>query len=94
MTLDRGVRRIPDDALSGSAMTQLRCFQNAVRCFGRSIPEAATLCTRTPARVLGLSDQGYLDVGMRANIILLDRELNLRMTILDGEIVYRADEHS
>ena len=92
VTPDRGVRRIPDDALSGSAMTQLRCFQQAVRRFGRSIPEAAALCSRTPARVLGLNDQGVLDRGMRANIILLDRELNLKMTILDGEIVYRADE--
>ncbi len=92
VTPDRGVRRIPDDALSGSAMTQLRCFQNAVRRFGLSIPEASVLCARTPARMLGLSDQGTLDTGMRANIILLDRELNLQMTILDGEIVYRADE--
>jgi len=92
VTPDRGVRRIPDDALSGSAMTQLRCFQQAVRRFGRSIPEASALCSRTPARVLGLNDQGVLDRGMRANIILLDRELNLKMTILDGEIVYRANE--
>jgi N-acetylglucosamine-6-phosphate deacetylase len=73
-------------------MTQLRCFQQAVRRFGRSIPEASALCSRTPARVLGLNDQGVLDRGMRANIILLDRELNLKMTILDGEIVYRANE--
>jgi N-acetylglucosamine-6-phosphate deacetylase len=92
VTPDRGVRRIPDDALSGSAMTQLRCFQQAVRRFGRSIPEASVLCSRTPAHVLGLNDQGVLDRGMRANIILLDRELNLKMTIMDGEIVYRADE--
>lgn len=92
VTPDRGVRRIPDDALSGSAMTQLRCFQNAVHRFGRSIPEASALCSRTPACVLGLNNQGYLDVGMRANLILLDRALNLKITILDGEIVYQADE--
>ncbi|MGQ9502354.1 MAG: N-acetylglucosamine-6-phosphate deacetylase [Anaerolineae bacterium] len=93
VTSDRGVRRIPDDALSGSAMTQLRCFQQAVRRFGLSIPEASALCSRTPAHVLGLNDQGYLDIGMRANIILLDRDFNLEMTILDGAILYRADEH-
>jgi len=94
VTYDRGVRRIPDDGLSGSALTQLRSFQQAVRTFGLSIPEASALCSRTPARVLGLHNLGYLDVGMDADIILLDQELNLRMTILKGEIVYRADRPS
>ena len=52
VTSDRGVRRVGDGALSGSALTQLRAFQNAVLKWGRSIPEASALCSRTAARLL------------------------------------------
>jgi N-acetylglucosamine-6-phosphate deacetylase len=79
---------VPDGTLSGSAMTQLRSFRHAVLKFGRSIPQASVLCSRTPARVLGLPHKGYLAAGMDADIILLDAELNLRMTILKGQIVH------
>lgn len=90
VTADNGVRRIPDGGLSGSAMTQLRSFQNAVFKFGQSVPQASKLCSGTPARVLGLQQKGYLAAGMDADIIVLDRELNLKMTIIQGQIAYQA----
>jgi N-acetylglucosamine-6-phosphate deacetylase len=89
VTEDRGVRRVPDGALSGSALTQLRSFQNAVRRFGRSVREASVLCSRTPARVLGLTKKGYLAAGMDADVILLDPALELEATILGGRLAYR-----
>jgi N-acetylglucosamine-6-phosphate deacetylase len=91
ITADRGVRRVPDNALSGSALTQLKSFQNAVYKFGRSVPDASVLCSRTPARVLGLRDKGYLAAGMAADLIILDPSLQLSATILGGQVVYRAE---
>lgn len=91
VTPDRGVRRVPDNALSGSALTQLKSFQNAVHKFGRSIADAAALCARTPARVLGLSSKGYLAAGMAADVIILDQSLQLKATILGGQVAYRAE---
>jgi N-acetylglucosamine-6-phosphate deacetylase len=90
VTRDRGVRRVGDDALSGSALTQLRAFQNAVLKFGRSIPEAAALCSRTAARLLDVKSKGYLAAGMDADLILLDRDLQLKATIIGGQTHYRA----
>ncbi len=90
VTADRGVRRLPDNALSGSALTQLQSFQNAVRLFGRSVPQASALCSRSPARILGLPGKGYLAAGMDADLILLDPSLNLRATVLGGRVAYRA----
>jgi N-acetylglucosamine-6-phosphate deacetylase len=90
VTADRGVRRTSDDALSGSALTQLQSFRNAVQKFGKSIVEASILCSRTPARVLGLKSKGYLAAGMDADIIILDSGLKLKMTIVGGEVAYRA----
>ena len=91
VTEDRGVRRVGDDALSGSALTQLRAFQNAVFKFGRSIPEASILCSRTAARLLNLPSKGYLAAGMDADVIVLDRDLSLQATILAGQMAYRAN---
>jgi N-acetylglucosamine-6-phosphate deacetylase len=90
VTSDRGVRRVGDDALSGSALTQLRAFQNAVLKFGRSIPEASALCSRTAARLLNLGSKGYLAAGMDADVILLDQELQLKATIIGGTMAYRT----
>jgi len=90
ITADRGARRLPDGALSGSALTQLRSFQNAVNKFGRSLGQASALCSRTPARLLGLATKGYLAGGMDADIVLLGDALALRMTILGGEVVYQV----
>jgi N-acetylglucosamine-6-phosphate deacetylase len=90
VTADRGVRRLSDDALSGSAITQLQSFRNAVLKFGKSIVEASILCSRTPARVVGLERKGYLAAGMDADIIILDQSLRLKMTIVGGEVAYRG----
>lgn len=88
VTADRGVRRKPDDALSGSALTPIQCLRNAVQRFGRSLIEASILCSRTPARVLGLHRKGYLAAGMDADIVILTPDLAVRTTIVGGEILY------
>ena len=90
VTPDRGVRRTSDDCLSGSGLTHLTAFRNAIRKFGRSVVEASHLCSRTPARVLGLRKKGYLAVGMDADVVLLDDDLQLRATIVGGEIGFQA----
>jgi N-acetylglucosamine-6-phosphate deacetylase len=89
VTEGRGIRRKSDDILSGSAITHLTAFRNAVMKFGRSIPEASGLCSANPARLLGLRHKGHLAAGMDADLIILDRDLRLQATILQGHIVYR-----
>lgn len=92
VTPDRGRRRQPGDDLSGSVITQLGCFQNAVRSFGKSLLQASIVCARTPARVLGLTQKGYLAAGADADVIVLDEDLRLRLTILAGQVVYTANQ--
>ena len=84
VTADRGVRRVGDDALSGSALTMAQAFRNTVQRFGRSIGEASTLCSATPAAVLGERRKGHLAAGMDADLVLLDADLNVRATVVGG----------
>jgi len=90
ITEDRGARRTSDDVLSGSALTQIQAFRNAIQKFGQSIVQASKLCSRTPARVLGLKSKGYLAAGMDADVILVDNDLELRATIVGGEVLFQA----
>jgi N-acetylglucosamine-6-phosphate deacetylase len=90
VTTDRGVRRTADDALSGSALTHIQCLRNAVRKFGKSLVEASILCSRTPARVLGMANKGHLAAGMDADVIILGQNLELIATIARGEVLYQA----
>jgi N-acetylglucosamine-6-phosphate deacetylase len=89
VTLNRGMRRVSDDALSGSCLTHLQSFRNAVRLFGKSIREASVLCSRNAGRLLGLK-KGYLASGMDADIILLNSELDLVATFLLGNLSYSS----
>jgi N-acetylglucosamine-6-phosphate deacetylase len=90
VTAHRGVRRVSDGILSGSALTGIQCLRNAILKFGRSLVEASILCSRTPARVLGLSSKGYLATGMDADIMILTRDFDVVTTICCGEVLYQA----
>jgi N-acetylglucosamine-6-phosphate deacetylase len=90
VSAERGVRCTSDDALAGSALTHIQCLRNAVGKFGRSVREASVLCSRTPARVLGLRSKGYLAAGMDADLILAGPDMALMATIAGGEIIYQA----
>ena len=90
VTADRGVRRTSDNALSGSALTGIRCLRNAVHKFGKSLVEASILCSRTPARVLGLRNKGYLAAGMDADIVVVTKDFAVVTTIARGEVLYQA----
>ncbi|MHB9026669.1 MAG: N-acetylglucosamine-6-phosphate deacetylase [Armatimonadota bacterium] len=87
---NNGVRLIDREmGLAGSALTPLDAFRNAIVLFGLDLPTASQVCSRTPARLLGLN-AGEIAAGKEADVIILDEELNLRATIVAGEIVYRA----
>jgi N-acetylglucosamine-6-phosphate deacetylase len=90
VTADRGIRRKSDGILSGSAITAITAFRNAVLMFGRSIAEACALCALTPARLLGLDRKGLLAPGMDADVIVVDRDLALRATIAAGQVLHEA----
>lgn len=92
VTERRGIRRVSDDELCGSAITQLDALRNAVTVFGRPLTEASRLCSRTPARIAGLAGKGSLAPGMHGDAIVLDRGLALRATVVAGDVAWHAEE--
>lgn len=71
------------DTLAGSSISMLDALRNVVK-FGLSLPDAVYAASTAPADAAGLSDIGSIQVGKRADLLLLDRELNLKAVFVDG----------
>jgi N-acetylglucosamine-6-phosphate deacetylase len=79
---------LDDGTLAGSTLTMDGAFRSVVSAFGGSIVEAATLCSTTPARELALTGFGVIAVGATADVVVLDRALNVTRTFIAGQQAY------
>jgi N-acetylglucosamine-6-phosphate deacetylase len=82
---------LDDGTLAGSTLTMDRAFRNVVGTFGRSIPDAAVMCSTTPARQLGLRELGHIAEGAQADLVVLDRDLRVVRTFVAGIQVWPTE---
>lgn len=83
-----GVARLTHGgSLAGSTLTMDVAFRNAISC-GLSIAAASRAASLNPAGVLGLEPEvGSIEVGKRANLVVLDAELGVVAVLVDGIVV-------
>ncbi|HZK34488.1 MAG TPA: N-acetylglucosamine-6-phosphate deacetylase [Bacillota bacterium] len=82
--VENGVARQADGTLAGSTLTQDRALQNMVKA-GVPLESTITMLTRTPAKVIGVDGyKGQLKKGYDADIVLLDKDLNIKETYIKG----------
>jgi N-acetylglucosamine-6-phosphate deacetylase len=75
-------------ALASGAMGMDHCLRTMHFAARVPLPEAVRMATLTPARRLGLdSDIGSIAPGKRADLVVLDHELNVRGVYIGGEQV-------
>ncbi|MNT41976.1 N-acetylglucosamine-6-phosphate deacetylase [compost metagenome] len=82
------VARLPDGTITGSVIALDRALCNVVEAAGIPLSEATRMASATPARSLGLSDRGTLEVGKRADLALLDAAYGCRGTWVAGARVF------
>ena len=75
----------PDGTLAGGDKLGAGLVRRVAR-FG--LPEAATMASLVPARLLGLADCGRLAPGYRADVAILDARLRMRATIRAGRVTW------
>jgi N-acetylglucosamine-6-phosphate deacetylase len=55
--------------------------------------EAAACFTLNAARSIGLTDRGEIKPGKRADVTIFDRDHQVRMTLVNGRIVYQSQPY-
>jgi len=75
--------RLADGTLAGSVLTMDAAVRNLVT-LGASEVQALLAATRAPARLLAHPTAGVLAPGLPADIVVLDDELEVRATVVDG----------
>jgi N-acetylglucosamine-6-phosphate deacetylase len=81
---DRVARLARNGSIAGSTLTMDAALRNAVAA-GIPLADAATMAATTPARALGLDDEiGALEAGLRADLVVLDAELNVKRVMRSG----------
>lgn len=82
-----GIATLPDDSgtLAGSRLTMIEGFRFLIQQAGLSIMQASAAASGNPARELGLYEQtGSLDIGKRADILVLNPEMELQHIFIKG----------
>ncbi len=81
-----GVGMLPDGtALASSVMGMDHMIRTFVRLTGRPMWEVIRMASLTPARIAGKDRElGSIERGKQADVLVLDRELNVRRVFVDG----------
>ena len=72
-------------ALAGSATNLMDCMRTAVRHMGIPLETAVACATANPAKALGVYEsRGSITPGKKADLVLLDKELEIKLVVKDG----------
>lgn len=85
--------RLLDGTLAGSVVSMDQAVRNIISFTGVSVQKAIEMASYTPACAIGLDKiTGSLEKGKQADIIILDNQLEVLMTMVKGMVVYRKSK--
>jgi len=83
----QGNARLGDGTIAGSTVTLDQAVRNAVEHVG--LTAAVRMATLTPAQSIGAAIRvGSIEVGMSADLVVLDHELRVSRVFIGGEAIY------
>jgi N-acetylglucosamine-6-phosphate deacetylase len=87
--------RLPDGTLAGSIISLDEALRNYISFTQSPLNEALKTITSTPATILGMSDQrGRISPGNIADLVILNPDLEVIQTIVEGQVMYTNDSIS
>jgi N-acetylglucosamine-6-phosphate deacetylase len=89
VAVQNGKALLPNGTLAGSTATLDACVRNMVKLAGVPFANAVRMASYNPAGVIGVNDHiGSLVPGKKANIAVFDKNLNIKMTFINGNLAY------
>jgi len=79
---------LEDGTLAGSISDFIGNFKKFIKYTGCSLEEASIMSSTNQAKLHNLNKNGYIRKGYYADIVILDKDLNVQKTIVNGKIVY------
>jgi len=90
VVVKNGVVRAGDGALAGSTLTMERAAKMMNKEVGIDLPAVSRMASLTAARSLGIDKEtGSIEEGKKADIVVLDKAFDVKITIRGGEIKHR-----
>jgi N-acetylglucosamine-6-phosphate deacetylase len=80
--------RLADGTLAGSVLTLDRALRNYVSFTGCTFEEALLAVTANPAALLADDSRGNIKKNRRADVVVLNRELEVQATVIGGRLAY------
>ncbi len=84
----KGRSELMEGIIAGSTEYMDHNFYNMLDFSHLNECEVAACFTLNPARSIGLMDRGEIKPGKRADLTIMNKELEVQMTVVGGEIVY------
>ena len=81
-------------SFAGSTATADRLYKTMAAAIGKDMVALSKMASLTPARVMGWDDRGEIAVGKRADLLLLDKDLNIEKVIYYGKLYFEGDEEN
>ncbi|HDK7174954.1 TPA: N-acetylglucosamine-6-phosphate deacetylase [Clostridium botulinum] len=85
-----GSARLENNTLAGSILTLDNAIKNMKNNIDASLCEIISMVTINPAKDINIYDKkGSIEKGKDSDIVIFDKDINIRMTIVEGNIVYQ-----
>lgn len=89
----QGQAKLKNGTLAGSVLTMDKAVKNLVTKVGISLLNAVQMASYNPAKCLGIDDKkGSLELYKDADIVILNKNLETKLTMVAGKVVYRRKE--
>jgi N-acetylglucosamine-6-phosphate deacetylase len=90
-TVADGVVRLGDGTMAGSVLTMDVALRNLIRASGAPLEELWPTASRNGAVAAGVGDRkGSIAPGMDADLVIVGKDVDVRMTIVGGRVVHSA----
>ena len=87
-----GAATLADGTLAGSVLRMPEAMRNMIKFTGCTLADAHRLASYNPLKKLNLLDRkGLIEVGKDADLVVLDKNLAVKITMRDGNEIFNAN---